>query len=32
MTAVADVIAGKAAAPGRSPIDVPGLPRSACAR
>src|SRR5256714_1530176 len=32
MTAVAAVIAGKAAAPGRSPIDVPGLPRSACAR
>jgi beta-N-acetylhexosaminidase len=32
MTAVAAVIAGKATAPGRSPIDVPGLPRSACAQ
>ncbi|OLB64106.1 MAG: glycoside hydrolase family 3 [Actinobacteria bacterium 13_2_20CM_2_72_6] len=30
MTAVAAVIAGKAPARGRSPIDVPGLPRSAC--
>jgi beta-N-acetylhexosaminidase len=30
MGAVADVLAGKAAAPGRSPVDVPGLPRSAC--
>jgi beta-N-acetylhexosaminidase len=30
MTALAAVIAGKATAPGRSPIDVPGLPRTAC--
>ncbi|WP_207127376.1 glycoside hydrolase family 3 protein [Actinocatenispora comari] len=30
MGAVADVLAGKAAAPGRSPVEVPGLPRSAC--
>jgi len=29
---VAAVIAGKARAPGRSPIDVPDLPRSACAQ
>ncbi len=32
MTALAAVLAGKAAAPGRSPIDVQGLPRSACRR
>jgi len=32
MTALAAVIAGKAPAPGRSPIDVAGLPRSACRR
>jgi beta-N-acetylhexosaminidase len=32
MTALAAVIAGKATAPGRSPVAVPGLPRSACAR
>jgi beta-N-acetylhexosaminidase len=31
MEALADVIAGKAGAPGRSPVDVPGLPRTACA-
>jgi beta-N-acetylhexosaminidase len=30
MTALAAVLAGKASAPGRSPVDVPGLPRSAC--
>jgi beta-N-acetylhexosaminidase len=32
MTALAAVIAGKAKAPGRSPVAVPGLPRSACVR
>jgi beta-N-acetylhexosaminidase len=32
MTALAAVLAGKAPAPGRSPVDVPGLPRSACHR
>jgi beta-N-acetylhexosaminidase len=32
MTALAAVLAGKAGAPGRSPVDVPGLPRSACRR
>ena len=32
MTALAAVLAGKATAPGRSPVDVPGLPRSACRR
>ncbi|GIF11690.1 beta-N-acetylhexosaminidase [Actinoplanes teichomyceticus] len=32
MTAVAAVIAGRATAPGRSPIAVAGLPRSACAK
>ena len=30
MAAVAAVLAGTATAPGRSPVDVPGLPRSAC--
>jgi beta-N-acetylhexosaminidase len=30
MEALAAVIAGKAPAPGRSPVPVPGLPRSAC--
>jgi beta-N-acetylhexosaminidase len=30
MTALADVLSGAARAPGRSPVDVPGLPRSAC--
>jgi beta-N-acetylhexosaminidase len=30
MTALAAVLAGTAKAPGRSPVDVPGLPRSAC--
>jgi len=30
MSALADVLAGKAPAPGRSPIAVAGLPRSAC--
>ncbi len=32
MTGLAAVIAGKASAPGRSPVDVPGLSRSACRR
>jgi beta-N-acetylhexosaminidase len=32
MTGLAAVIAGKAPASGRSPVDVPGLPRSACRR
>jgi len=32
MTALAAVLAGKASAPGRSPVAVSGLPRSACAR
>jgi len=32
MVALAAVLAGKASAPGRSPVDVPGLPRSACRR
>jgi beta-N-acetylhexosaminidase len=32
MSALADVLAGKASASGRSPIAVAGLPRSACAR
>jgi beta-N-acetylhexosaminidase len=32
MAALASVLAGKATAPGRSPVDVPGLPRSACRR
>jgi beta-N-acetylhexosaminidase len=32
MRALADVLAGKAGAPGRSPVAVAGLPRSACAR
>jgi beta-N-acetylhexosaminidase len=31
MNAVAAVLAGKAAAPGQSPVDVTGLPKSACA-
>jgi beta-N-acetylhexosaminidase len=30
MAALAAVLAGKATAPGRSPVDVSGLPRSAC--
>ncbi|GAA1328260.1 glycoside hydrolase family 3 protein [Actinocatenispora thailandica] len=30
MVAVADVLAGRARATGRSPVAVPGLPRSAC--
>jgi beta-N-acetylhexosaminidase len=30
MTALAAVLAGTAKAPGRSPVDVPGLPRTAC--
>jgi beta-N-acetylhexosaminidase len=30
MSALADVLAGKAAAPGRSPVPVTGLPASAC--
>ncbi|GLY97701.1 glycoside hydrolase family 3 N-terminal domain-containing protein [Actinoplanes sp. NBRC 103695] len=30
MSALADVLTGKAKAPGRSPIEVKGLPRSAC--
>ena len=32
LTALANVIAGKATAPGRSPVAVTGLPRSACAK
>jgi beta-N-acetylhexosaminidase len=32
MTALAAVLAGAAAAPGRSPLEVTGLPRSACVR
>jgi beta-N-acetylhexosaminidase len=32
MTALAAVLAGRAPAPGRSPIDVAGLSRSTCAR
>jgi beta-N-acetylhexosaminidase len=32
LTALAGVIAGKTTAPGRSPIAVTGLPRSACAK
>ncbi|WP_229072282.1 glycoside hydrolase family 3 protein [Actinoplanes sp. DH11] len=32
LTALAAVIAGKAKAPGRSPVEVPGLPRSACVK
>jgi beta-N-acetylhexosaminidase len=32
MTALAAVLAGAATAPGRSPVEVAGLPRSACAR
>ncbi|HET6531566.1 MAG TPA: glycoside hydrolase family 3 N-terminal domain-containing protein [Actinoplanes sp.] len=32
MAALADVVAGRERAPGRSPVRVPGLPRSACAR
>jgi beta-N-acetylhexosaminidase len=31
MTALAAVLAGVAQAPGRTPVEVPGLPRSACA-
>jgi beta-N-acetylhexosaminidase len=30
LTALANVLAGKAKAPGRSPVAVNGLPRSAC--
>ena len=30
LTALARVLAGKAGAPGRSPVPVPGLPRTAC--
>jgi hypothetical protein len=30
MIALAGVLAGKVSAPGRSPVDVPTLPRSAC--
>jgi beta-N-acetylhexosaminidase len=30
LTALADVLAGRAKAPGRSPVAVPGLPRTAC--
>jgi beta-N-acetylhexosaminidase len=30
MEALAAVLAGRAPAPGRSPVDVPGLPRAAC--
>jgi beta-N-acetylhexosaminidase len=30
MSALADVLAGKAKAPGKSPVAIPGLPRSAC--
>lgn len=32
LTALADVIAGKATAPGKSPMAVAGLPRSACVK
>jgi beta-N-acetylhexosaminidase len=32
MEALAAVLAGKANAPGRSPVTVDGLPASACAR
>jgi beta-N-acetylhexosaminidase len=32
LSALADVIAGRARAPGRSPVGVTGLPRSACSR
>ncbi|MDT5031441.1 MAG: beta-N-acetylhexosaminidase [Actinoplanes sp.] len=32
LTALAAVLAGKATAPGRSPVGVPGLPRTACAK
>jgi beta-N-acetylhexosaminidase len=32
MAALAAVLAGAAPAPGHSPVEVPGLPRSACAR
>jgi beta-N-acetylhexosaminidase len=32
LTALANVIAGKATAPGRSPVAVTGLPRSACVK
>jgi beta-N-acetylhexosaminidase len=31
LSALADVLAGRAGAPGRSPVAVSGLPRSACA-
>jgi beta-N-acetylhexosaminidase len=31
MAALANVLAGKATARGRSPVDVRGLPRTACA-
>jgi beta-N-acetylhexosaminidase len=32
LTALAAVLAGRATAPGRSPVAVPGLPRSACVK
>jgi beta-N-acetylhexosaminidase len=32
MSALANVIAGKATAPGKSPVKIPGLPASACAK
>jgi len=32
LTALANVLAGKASAPGRSPVAVTGLPRSACTK
>jgi beta-N-acetylhexosaminidase len=32
LSALADVIAGRAKAPGRSPVAVTGLPRSACSK
>jgi beta-N-acetylhexosaminidase len=30
LTALAAVLAGRAKAPGRAPVAVPGLPRTAC--
>jgi beta-N-acetylhexosaminidase len=32
LSALAEVIAGRAKAPGRSPVEVTGLPRSACSK
>jgi beta-N-acetylhexosaminidase len=32
MSALANVIAGKATAPGRSPVKITGLPASACVK